>query len=86
MIEFVLAGFLFLLLIGGPWLWGVLDMTRCHRFARKPEIDYTAAVLHWWEVKSLFATQSKAMVKKFPWLAMDLSEDREVTDEDGEIT
>ena len=75
-----------ILLIAMPWLWGVADMVGCKRFAGKPEYDTTAAIIHWWEVKSLFATQSKAMVKLFPWLAMDLSEDRNVTDEDGEIT
>ena len=57
-----------------------------YRFARKKEVDKTASLLHWWEIKSLFATQSEAMVKKFPWLAMDLSEDRAVTDEDGKVT
>lgn len=67
-------------------VWGAADMYGCYRFARKPLIDFTAAILHWWEVKSLFATQYKAMVKIFPWLSMDLSEDREVTDDDDEIT
>ena len=81
-----LAGVVFLFLFALPWLWGVIDMLGCHRFARKPEYDYTASVLHWWEIKSLFATQSKAMVKLFPWLSMDLSEDRDVTEEDGKIT
>jgi len=76
----------FVIIVTVPWVWGVADMVGCKRFADRPEYDYTAAVLHWWEVKSLFATQSKAMAKKFPWLAMDLSEDRKVTDEDGEIT
>ena len=78
--------FLFLLLIGIPWIWGIADMLGCKRFASRPEIDYTAAVLHWWEIKSLFATQSKSMVKLFPWLSMDLSEDRKVTKENGEVT
>ena len=77
---------LLFLLVGIPWLWGIVDMYGCNRFARKPEYDYTAAVLHYWEVKSLFVTQSKAMIKKFPWLGMDLSEDREVTDEDDVVT
>lgn len=69
-----------------PYIWGLADMLGCKRFADRPDIDFTAAILHWWEIKSLFATQSKAMVKKFPWLAMDLSEDREVTDQDNEVT
>jgi len=77
---------LFTLIVAVPWVWGVADMLACKRFAARPEIDYTASVLHWWEVKALFTTQSKSMVKLFPWLSMDLSEDRKVTDEDEEIT
>lgn len=83
---FWIGWILFTLIVALPWVWGVADMIGCKRFAARPEIDYTAGVLHWWEVKSLFATQSKAMVKKFPWLAMDLSEDRKVTKEDKKIT
>ena len=82
----VLGMVLFILLIALPWIWGIADMVGCKRFADKPEYDRTAAILHWWEVKSLFATQAPAMIKKFPWLGMDLSEDRKVTDEDGEVT
>jgi len=82
----VIFGALFAIVFGLVWLWGLADMYGCYRFARRPEYDKTASVLHWWEVKSLFATQSKAMIKKFPWLGMDLSEDRELTDEDGKIT
>lgn len=86
MILIPIGAFLFLLLVGVPWLWGLADMLGCKRFAQRPEIDYTAAILHWWEIKALYATQSRAMVKIFPWLAMDLSEDRQVTDEDDRIT
>ena len=85
-IIIVLAVFLGLVLIGIPYLWGLGDILACKRFAERPEIDYTAAILHWWEIKALYATQSKAMVKLFPWLAMDLSEDRQVTDEDDVVT
>jgi len=85
-ISIAIGTFLLLLLVGIPWIWGIADMIGCKRFADRPEYDYTAAVLHWWEVKSLFATQSKAMAKIFPWLAMDLSEDRDVTKEDKEVT
>ena len=78
--------FLFLLLIGIPWIWGLLDMYGMYRFSRSKVIDTTAALLHWWEVKALYTTQAKAMVKLFPWLGMDLSEDRKVTKEDGRVS
>lgn len=83
---FLIGLTIFTIVVALPWIWGVADMIGCKRFADRPEYDFTAAMLHWWEVKSLFATQSVAMVKIFPWLARDLSEDRMVTDEDGEIT
>ena len=82
----IITIFIFLLLIGIPWIWGLLDMYGLYRFAREEDVDKTAALLHWWEVKALFTTQSKAMAKLFPCLSMDLSEDRKVTKEDGEIT
>ena len=82
----VFGGAVVLLLFALPWLWGIADMVGCKRFSDKPEYDRTAAILHWWEVKSLFATQAPAMIEKFPWLGMDLSEDRGVTPEDNEVT
>jgi hypothetical protein len=64
-----------LLIILMPFaLWGLLDMYKCYRFIRKPEIDWTAGVL-WWHVFTWnFASQTKAFVKKFPWLNKDLTE------------
>lgn len=74
------------LIVGGVFIWGAVDIYGWYRFGRNPKIDWTASVLRWWQIKSQVATQPERMLKLFPWLSKDLSEEWGVSDEDGEIT
>ena len=67
-------------------LWGVVDMYCGYRMARKPEIDFTNGLLIWWELKWMFASQTKKMARAMPWLSQDLSEQLGVSEDDGEVT
>lgn len=67
-------------------LWGVADMYICYRFVRKPEVDSTAGVTWWWALKWSFASQTKTMVEKLPWISKDLTEALGIRPDDGETT
>jgi len=69
-----------------PVLWGLADMYICYRFIRKPEIDSTAGTKWWWDLKWSFASQTKALVVKLPWLSQDLTEALGIRPDDGKIT
>lgn len=67
-------------------MWALMDIYTCYRMIRKPEIDWTAGVMWYWALKWSFASQTKLMVEKLPWLSQDLTEALNIRDDDGEIT
>lgn len=69
-----------------PFLWGCLDMYKCYRFIRKPEVDWSAGVLWWHTTTWNFASQTKAFVNKFPWVGKDLTEAFGNEEEDDGVT
>jgi hypothetical protein len=74
------------LLLAIPLLWGLADMYICYRFIRKPEVDYTAGVHWWWDLKWAFGSQTRIMASKLPWLSKDLTEALGIRPDDGRIT
>jgi len=80
--------FLFLLLVGIPWLNGMVDFYQAYRLARKAKgiLDRTALFLNWQFWKWTAASQPEAMAKKHPWMRKDLTETLEETPEDNEVT
>lgn len=69
-----------------PLVWGLADMYACYRFSRTKGLDKTASVWHWFNIKSLLATQGERLIKLFPWLSKDLAEVLGVRPDDGEVT
>ena len=67
-------------------LWGLIDAYIAYRFVRKPEIDSTAGLKWWLELKWLLASQTKGLADIFPWLSQDLGERWGVREDDGRIT
>ena len=67
-------------------IWGLLDLYVFYRFSRKPEIDKTASLTWWWSVKWAFATQTKILAEKLPFVSKDLTEALGIRKDDGEIT
>lgn len=67
-------------------LWALADIYICYRFVRKPEVDTTAGVTWYWACKWSFASQTKLVVEKFPWLSKDLTEALGIRPDDGETT
>lgn len=53
---------------------GVAFIVAANRFRRKPQIDSTAGWLWFIVIVWNLASQTKAFVKKFPWLSQDLTE------------
>ena len=77
---------LLLVLLTPLALWGLGDIYCWYRLARKPEIDWTASVLNWWALKWVWASQTKIMVEKLPFLSRDLSETFGVKPDDGKVS
>ncbi len=69
-----------------PALWGLADMYVCYRFVRKPQVDTTAGTTWYWAIKWAFASQSKAMAAKLPFMSQDLTEALGIRPDDGKIT
>lgn len=67
-------------------LWALADMYICYRLIRKPEIDHTAGVTWYWTLKWAFASQTKVMVEKLPFLSKDLTEALNIRPDDGKTT
>jgi len=67
-------------------VWGLADLYMAYRLVRKPEIDSTAGWLWWVALKWSFASQTKVMVEKLPWLSQDLTEALKSRKDDGKIT
>lgn len=64
-----------LILVLTPFaLLGIGFIIAANRFRRKPEVDSTAGWLWFIIIVWNFASQTKAFVKKFPWLSKDLTE------------
>jgi hypothetical protein len=78
---------IYLLLATVPFvLWALADMYVCYRLVRKPEVDSTAGVTWYWALKWSFASQTKTMVKKLPWMSQDLTEALGIRPDDGKVT
>ena len=67
-------------------IWGLLDMYIAYRFIRKPEVDSTAGLTWWWSVKWSFATQTKTMAEKLPFIRKDLTEALGIRPDDNRTT
>lgn len=81
-------GILAVLFFGAvPWVFGVAFIVAANRFVRKPEVDSTAGWLWFIVIVWNFASQTKAFVKKWPFISKDLTEafGNEEAD-DGEIS
>ncbi len=66
---------------------GIAFIIAANRFRRKPEVDSTAGWLWFIVIVWNFASQTKAFVRKFPWLSQDLTEAFGNTeDDDGIVT
>lgn len=53
---------------------GIAFVIAAYRFVRKPQVDSTAGWLWFIVIVWNFASQTKAFVKKFPWISKDLTE------------
>lgn len=67
-------------------LWGLIDLYMMYRFVRKDEVDTTAGFLIWVMLKWSFASQTKLMAEKLPFISQDLTEMLGIRPDDGEIT
>ena len=67
-------------------LIGLADLYIAYRFIRKPEIDSTAGFTWYWASKWAFATQTKTMAEKLPFLSQDLTEALGIRPDDGKTT
>ncbi len=76
----------FILLIGIPWLNGVLDFIMAYRFAKNHNTDRTAALLNWNAFKWSWLHQLDAMVEAMPFLRKDLTENFGIRPDDGRTT
>jgi biotin transporter BioY len=85
-IVYILAAVLFILLIGIPWLNGVLDFIMAYRFAKNHHTDKTAALLNWNAFKWSWLHQLEAMVEAMPFLRRDLTETFGIRPDDGRTT
>ena len=66
--------------------WGLADMYVCYRLIRKPEVDSTAGTTWYWALKWAFASQTKIMVEKLPFLSKDLTEALGIRPDDEKTT
>lgn len=80
--------FLFLLLVGVPWLNGMIDHYMAYRLARKATgiLDRTALFLNWQMWKWTASSQPENMAEKHPWMQNDLTETLEESEQDEVIT
>ena len=88
MIFDAIGVFLFLLLVGIPWLWGIIDLYTAHRFRRdnKAKKDQTAFLLNWVAFKWSWVSVSDKIVEAMPFFKKDLTETFGIRPDDGEIT
>ena len=77
---------LFILLVGIPWVNGVLDFVMAYRFARNHHTDRTAALLNWNAFKWSWLHQLDRMVEAMPFLRKDLTETFGIRPDDGRTT
>ncbi len=77
---------LFILVIGIPWVNGVLDFVMAYRFAKNHHTDRTAALLNWNAFKWGWLHNLDKMVEAMPFLRMDLSEIYGIRPDDGRTT
>jgi len=68
--------------------WGLTDLYMYWRWKRKGagKIDQTASFGHWITVKWMFASQTRMMADKLPFLRQDLSEVVGLKDDDNKTT
>lgn len=65
---------------------GLCDLYIAYRFIRKPQIDSTAGFTWYWASKWAFATQTKTMAEKLPFLSQDLTEALGIRPDDNKTT
>ena len=78
----------FLLLVGIPWIWGVLDLYISYRFRRdnKAKVDQTAFLLNWLAFKWSWISTKDKIVEAMPFFKKDLTETFGIREDDGNIT
>ena len=76
----------FLIFIGIPWLFGVIDLYMAHRFAKENGTDKSAAFTNWIAWKWACVTQLKHIVKLVPFMSKDLTEIYGIREDDGRTT
>jgi hypothetical protein len=86
MILWAIGLFLFLILIGLPWINGVLDLIMAYRFSRNTNSDKTAFLLNWNAFKWGWLHNADEIVEKMPFFKKDLSEIFGIRPDDGKIT
>jgi hypothetical protein len=67
-------------------LWGLIDMYMLYRFRRNPEVDKTATLMIWFALKWGFASQTRRIAEKLPFISQDLTEMLGIRDDDGKVT
>ena len=66
--------------------WGLIDVYMLYRFRRADNIDKTAAVWNWFNLKWVLVSKNKEIAEKLPFLSKDLSEVVGVKEDDGRVT
>lgn len=84
--QIILLLFVLLAVLILPALWGLGDLYCLYRFRRNPEIDKTAAFMIWIGLKWGFASQTRRIAEKLPFVSQDLSEMLGIKDDDGRVT
>lgn len=77
---------LLIILVGIPWLNGVLDMVMAYRFSRNHNTDRTAAFLNWNAFKWAWLHNLDRIVERMPFMRKDLSEIFGIRPDDGRTT
>ena len=76
----------FILLVGIPWLNGVLDLIMGWRFSRNTNSDKSAFWLNWNAFKWGWLHNADEIVERMPFFKQDLSETFGIRPDDGRIT
>ena len=88
MIGYAIGLVLLMLIVGVPWLWGVIDLYIAYRFRRdnRAEKDQTAFLLNWVAFKWSWISVNDKIVEAMPFFKKDLTETFGIRPDDGEIT
>lgn len=77
---------LLIILVGIPWVNGVLDIVMATRFGKNNGVDKTAVYLNWNAFKWGWLHNADRIVEAFPAFGKDLSETFGIRPDDGRVT